>query len=110
MAVLFAKNIEEEGRGKSSVPEVKPTPSRFRNAIGKYIVRRSNACVACGKCAEVCAYGVHHLAGKKMARPESYRCIGLECREKGACCVDECPEKALSVGLNPFLEVMRERR
>lgn len=110
MSTLLARTIETRSAMERDLPEVRRTPSRFRNAIGKYIVRRSKACTACGKCAEVCPYGVHQPAGKKMARPKDYRCIGLECREKGSSCVEQCPEKALSVAPNPLMEVIGDRR
>ena len=35
-------------------PEVIPTPSRFRNPIGKYRLHRTNDCIACGKCLPKC--------------------------------------------------------
>ena len=99
-----------EGTARSGRPEVKATPSRFRNAIGKYIVRRSKACIACGKCAEICPYGVHEFAGKTMARPKDYRCIGTACENNDFYCVRQCPQNALSVRLNPILEVLGDRR
>jgi glutamate synthase domain-containing protein 2/ferredoxin len=88
------------------LPKVKRTPSRFRNAIGKYRLRRSRACVACGKCAEVCPYGVHSKRHNKMARPKDYLCIGPKCNK----CIEECPENALSLEKNPLTEVIGDRR
>ena len=40
---------------------IKPAPPRYRNEIAKYIIFRNDDCVRCGKCAEVCPYGVHVL-------------------------------------------------
>ena len=45
--------------------QARPTPPRYRNEIGKYSVHRTSACVACGKCAELCPEGVH-------LRPDGY--------------------------------------
>ena len=44
---------------KVNLPEVIEAPSRFRNTIGKYTIKRSSKCVSCGLCAELCPYGVH---------------------------------------------------
>ncbi|OGP58789.1 MAG: glutamate synthase [Deltaproteobacteria bacterium RBG_13_61_14] len=82
---------------------VAPCPSRFRNPFGKYKAARSAACHSCGKCAEVCAYGVHIRAGKRVLAPRSQFCRGPEfCRAKGEYCVDHCPELALRVGPDPM--------
>ncbi len=92
-------------------PLTAPCPSRYRNQLGRYKVVRSTACIACGKCAEVCAYEVHQKAGKRMLAPVSYRCNGPDgCREKDAYCVDHCPVKALSVGPDPMWETFGDPR
>jgi glutamate synthase domain-containing protein 2/Na+-translocating ferredoxin:NAD+ oxidoreductase RNF subunit RnfB len=92
-------------------PLTAPCPSRYRNQLGKYKVVRSTACIACGKCAEVCAYEVHKKAGKRMLAPVSYRCNGPEgCREKDAYCVDHCPVNALAVGPDPMWETFGDPR
>lgn len=88
------------------LPEVKRTPSRFRNAIGKYRLRRTSVCVACGTCAHLCAYGVHIKRNNKMATPRDYLCIGYGCNK----CVEECPENALSMEINPLTGVIGDRR
>jgi len=87
-------------------PEVRITPSRFNNAIGKYLLRRSSGCVACGTCAGVCPYGVHGRRNNAMARPKDYLCIGFSCN----ICVKECPQQALSLENNPLCEVIGDRR
>ena len=86
--------------------EVRATPSRFRNAFGKYRLRRSSACVACGTCAEVCDYGVHQRRNNKMMQPRDYLCIGFSCEK----CIHACPEKALSMEENPLIGVIGDRR
>jgi glutamate synthase domain-containing protein 2/Na+-translocating ferredoxin:NAD+ oxidoreductase RNF subunit RnfB len=86
-------------------------PSRFRNALSKFKVVRSSTCTACGKCAEVCAYGVHRKAGKRMLAPASHRCRGSAvCRAAGAFCVEHCPVNALRVGPDPAWETFGDPR
>jgi len=97
---------------KKPLPAVKETPSRFRNTIGKYIVRRNARCVSCGLCAQLCPYGVHprYENFTRPLRPLSHKCIGFACRENEFYCVDRCPEGALSVTLNPILETLGDYR
>jgi len=79
-----------------------PAPSRYRNQLWKFKVVRSSECIICGKCAEVCRFGVHVKAGNRMLAPRSRLCIGLEkCRAGGTACVDACPKKAVRVGPDP---------
>jgi len=81
---------------------VKRCASRFRNQLIRYRVTRSTACTACGKCVEVCSYGVHRKAGACMAAPRGEFCQGAEyCRSQGAYCGDACPVDALRIGENP---------
>jgi len=90
---------------------VKSCPSRYRNAIGKYKVVRSNKCTVCGKCAEVCAWRVHVKAGTRMLSPRSSRCVGPEkCKAKNAYCVDHCPALALRVATDPGWAVLGDFR
>ena len=88
------------------LPEVRLAPSRFRNAFGKYRLRRTNDCTACGTCAQVCLYEVHTKGNNKMARPKDYLCIGFSCNK----CIEACPEKALSLEENPLMGVIGDRR
>ena len=88
-----------------------PCPSRFRNQMGKFKVVRTSACIACGKCAEVCPYGVHKQAGKRMLAPKSYLCRGSAiCRAEGKFCVDHCPAGALRVGADPSWKTFGDPR
>ncbi|MBF0432454.1 MAG: hypothetical protein HQK83_14315 [Fibrobacteria bacterium] len=83
--------------------KVEECPSRFRNMLGKYKVVRTSACTKCGKCADVCNFGVHKKAGSRLLVPKSRYCAGTEdCRKQGECCVDRCPEKALLVKADPM--------
>jgi glutamate synthase domain-containing protein 2/ferredoxin len=90
--------------------EATPSSSRFRNQVSRFRVNRSSACTACGKCAELCPYGVHVQSGKRMLRPREWLCIGTECRKNDFYCVGNCPVDALSVGPNPMFETVGDVR
>ncbi|MDD5399477.1 MAG: 4Fe-4S binding protein, partial [Dehalococcoidia bacterium] len=92
--------------------EIKPAPPRYRNEIAKYIIRRSDACKLCGKCAEACPQGVHVLKGgyKYFAAPRQNVCIGPSCKETGHYCVDLCPNGALKMVENPMMKVLGDHR
>jgi glutamate synthase domain-containing protein 2 len=92
--------------------EVRPAPPRYRNEIGKFSIRRSSDCIACGRCAEVCKYDVHIQPEgyRSMLRPFDYRCVGCDCAEPGKNCVDSCPKSALSVTENPAFKTMGDHR
>jgi glutamate synthase domain-containing protein 2/ferredoxin len=97
---------------KYRFPEIKAVPSRFRNTIGKYTIRRNSRCTSCGLCAQLCPYGVHprYENFAKPLRPKEHRCIGFSCRENEYFCIDHCPEKALTLRLNPILETLGDYR
>jgi len=97
---------------KNKLPEIVETPSRFRNTIGKYIVKRSSKCKACGKCAQLCPYGVHIRLDKysKPLRPIEHKCIGFKCSDTDHFCIDNCPEKALTLKENPLAETLGDYR
>jgi len=94
------------------LPETKEARSRFRNTIGKYTIKRSSRCISCGLCAELCPYGVHPRYEKfsKSLRPVEHKCIGFKCKENDYYCIDRCPEKALTLRLNPVLETLGDYR
>jgi glutamate synthase domain-containing protein 2/formate hydrogenlyase subunit 6/NADH:ubiquinone oxidoreductase subunit I len=94
------------------LPEVVVTPSRFRNPIGKYIIRRNANCISCGLCAELCPHGVHprYDVYSQTLRPREDRCIGFECRQNDYFCIDRCPQKALTLRPNPLLETLGDYR
>ena len=88
-----------------------PCPSRFRNSLAVYRVVRTSDCISCGKCAEVCKYGVHVKAGKRMLAPKSHLCRGSEvCRLAGSFCVNSCPVNALRVGPDPMWQAFGDPR
>jgi len=89
--------------------EVKHTPDRFRNALGKYRVHRSEACVKCGTCESICTREVH-------VHPDGYadfltgldsRCAPERC---GFLCVEKCPRKALRIELSPMYQAIGDFR
>ncbi len=106
--------VKEKKRVKErpGLTEARPTPSRYRNPIGKYVVRRNSRCISCGLCAELCPHGVHlrYENYSQTVRPRDYRCIGPACEANDFFCVKRCPQQALSVGLNPILETFGDYR
>ncbi len=97
---------------KNSLPETKVTPSRFRNTIGKYTIRRNSRCVSCGLCSELCPYGVHprYENFSRPLKPLSHKCIGFKCSENEFYCVKRCPEQALALRLNPIQDTLGDYR
>jgi len=106
----LAISLERESGMK--LPEIKLMPSRFRNPIGKYVVRRNSRCISCGLCAKLCPYGVHlrYENYTQPVRPLDYKCIGPACEVNDFYCVRNCPQKALTIGLNPILETFGDYR
>ncbi|HUT71001.1 MAG TPA: glutamate synthase-related protein [Desulfatiglandales bacterium] len=88
-------------------PEAVRTASRFRNPIGKYRLNRTEACIACGKCVELCPYGVHIIRRGRVLVKNHYRCAGPDCIQP---CYEECPVQALSVKRNPDFDAMGDLR
>jgi ferredoxin len=124
---LSASNIQTPGPtppggdanlGLSGVPQidvprvVRPAPERYRNSLGRYKVVRSAACKACGRCAELCPYGVHvKPANYRYAlRPKNHLCAGLACRGTDHDCVAACPQHALTVVRNPSADCTGDPR
>jgi len=92
--------------------EIREIPDRYRNAMGKYKVDRLARCIACGRCAELCPYGVHGKPeGYSLTlRPQDHRCIGPSCAETDHYCIDQCPQDALIMRLNPNVECLGDPR
>jgi glutamate synthase domain-containing protein 2/ferredoxin len=103
---------------KTRVPQEKvervtrPAPSRYRNEISKYLVHRSQDCQRCGKCGEVCSYGVHvrNPGYKYFSEPLHHLCVGPACAGTGHDCVTLCPQNALQVRENPMYQVLGDYR
>ncbi|MGA3191277.1 MAG: glutamate synthase-related protein [Candidatus Bathyarchaeia archaeon] len=92
----------------SQTPEVKPAPFQFPSSIEKYeVIMDRSKCSMCGKCAEVCpsCIGSSSIDYEAYKKPSGYlrlavpkiSCEGFSCNR----CVNECPDKALSVKLSP---------
>lgn len=78
------------------------TPCRFRNPLSKFRVWRNEAkCIQCGKCVEVCPYGVHTKVGKFIRRPKSYLCVGPTCEKNDFFCVKNCPPRPCRCAFTP---------
>ena len=92
------------------MPPVKRVPSRFRNPIGKYKIRRSPQCIACGTCAKLCPEGVHQKSGGTMAKPKDFYCRGFSCKNNSFYCIDQCPAKALRLVVNPLCASLGDYR
>jgi glutamate synthase domain-containing protein 2 len=92
--------------------DVRPTLPRYRNELGKFRVHRASGCKQCGRCTEVCSYGVHTRPDgyRPIIRPFDYRCIGPDCEKSDACCLQACPQKALSLTINPAFETLGDYR
>ncbi len=88
-------------------PEMLITPSRFRNPIGKYRLHRTDDCIGCGKCVELCPYGVHVIRVGHVLTKNHYRCVGPECPNP---CYEACPAQALSLNRNPTFDTMGDLR
>jgi ferredoxin len=72
------------------------TPGHHR-AVPKFLVRRAENCINCGKCERACIYSAHKRDAndpRKMAEPDSTLC--KNCFR----CVVECPQRALSIKVN----------
>ena len=111
-AILPAKTLETRVPQVQVERKIATAPSRYRNEISKYILRRSHDCIHCGKCAEICPYGVHVRKGsyKLFCEPKSHLCIGPACEKTSHYCVAACPQKALQIVENPMMEILGDYR
>jgi glutamate synthase domain-containing protein 2/NAD-dependent dihydropyrimidine dehydrogenase PreA subunit len=91
-------------------PDVKQTPGRFRNAVGKYRITISSECDNCGKCVEICPYGVYRKGARKPKVINEQFCLGPSCIKEPFCCIPACPKNAITVRLNPSFEVLGDKR
>lgn len=91
-------------------PQIINVPTRYRNPLGKWKVRRSAACANCLTCVGACPSGVHFVVGGKIQLPRDNRCHGRECVGRDYYCVKRCPAGALSVTPNPTYDVLGDHR
>ncbi|UCF83564.1 MAG: 4Fe-4S binding protein, partial [Desulfobacteraceae bacterium] len=101
------RNASLSDQNEFRFPEFVKTPSRFRNPIGKYRLHRTNDCIACGKCAEMCPYGVHIVRRGQVFVKNHYLCTGVDCPEP---CYEVCQVQALSIRRNPDFDAMGDLR
>jgi glutamate synthase domain-containing protein 2/formate hydrogenlyase subunit 6/NADH:ubiquinone oxidoreductase subunit I len=94
------------------VREVNQAEPRFRNEISKYILRRNNDCIMCGKCVEVCPQGVHIMKRgyKLFAASKDQLCLGPDCQKTDHYCIDLCPQGALQLTENPEMKMLGTKR
>jgi ferredoxin len=106
------KTAVENSQKTFTLPVTRPATSRYRNPIGKYVVKRNSRCISCGLCAELCPHGVHprYENYSQPLRPLDYRCIGPSCEANDYFCVKRCPQQALTVAVNPIMETMGDYR
>lgn len=92
--------------------EINNVSSRFRNDLSRLGIERTDRCIRCGTCVELCPRGVHELrAGQNfVTSPHPERCVGASFCEKDAFCVAHCPRGALSISENPMLETLGDWR
>lgn len=91
---------------------VRLAPPRYRNEISKYILRRSDDCIRCGKCATLCPQHVHvrKTGYKYFAEGKYHACIGPACANTEHYCVSKCPQGALEITENPMIEALGDYR
>jgi len=112
------KGLLPENTLKTRVPQVgvdrkiENAPPRYRNEISKYVIFRSDDCVRCGKCVDVCPHGVHVLKQdyKYFCTPREHLCIGPACEKTEHYCVSLCKQNALRIIENPMLKSLGDYR
>ncbi|MBN1506902.1 MAG: hypothetical protein JW955_08650, partial [Sedimentisphaerales bacterium] len=92
--------------------KIAPAPPRYRNEVSKYIIRRNHDCMHCGKCAQLCPYGVHvrKPGYRYFCEPKSYRCIGSACEKTDHYCVAACAQSAIQIVENPMMQILGDYR
>jgi glutamate synthase domain-containing protein 2/ferredoxin len=91
-------------------PKAKKTPSRFRNALGKYRLTINSACNNCGLCVTLCPYGVYTVGSRRPRVVAEHLCLGFPCGKNEFYCVERCPQKAITLQLNPSFEILGDKR
>lgn len=91
-------------------PQTEKAPSRFRNALGRFRITIGSTCNNCGLCAELCPYGVYTKGSRRPKPAGEHLCLGPGCSKNEFCCINRCPEKAISLAINPSFEILGDRR
>ncbi len=91
--------------------EVKPCPSRFRNSLGLYQIRRDRQkCIECLACVRTCPVQVFGDKGGYPEMPSDHLCLGPECAGRPDSCINVCPENALTMTPNPAAKILGDKR
>ncbi len=69
--------------------------SRYLNVSSKFSIVRTTSCKSCASCIKACPVEL-----------QPQLCRGFECKR----CIENCPQKALSLEINPILETMGDYR
>ena len=91
-------------------PEVKQTPTRFRNPLGKFRISIQKNCDNCGLCLKLCPHGVYQPGSKRPKVSKDYLCLGPACQKNEYHCVARCPKEAILLNPNPSFEVLGDNR
>ncbi len=93
-------------------PTIKQTPSRFHNMLSRIFIERSDACIRCGTCVNICSAGVHRIrtGHNTVTSPYPELCTFPSCTGNEVLCVDMCPRHALKITKNPLLETLGDAR
>ncbi len=95
------------GPGDDEVPPA--LRSRMRNFYGPYLVERTDACIGCGTCDDVCHRGAMRWPGgtHEPPPPRSELCAGPECTDG---CLERCPAGAIRITRDERLQTMGHHR
>ncbi|MBW1711749.1 MAG: alpha-hydroxy-acid oxidizing protein [Deltaproteobacteria bacterium] len=91
--------------------QARPCPSRFKNPLGLFMVRRDRSrCVQCLTCVEACPTGVFRDEGGYPQMPLEHLCLGPDCAGSPESCVNRCPQGALAVSPHPASKILGDKR
>ncbi|HVN23325.1 MAG TPA: glutamate synthase-related protein [Syntrophorhabdales bacterium] len=107
---MKATKTTKPRKKSATLPKAKPAPSRFRYALGKYLLSIDTSCNNCGLCIEICPYGVYSKGSKKPRTPKEHLCLGPGCEKNSFYCVSRCPVAAISIRRNPSFELLGDKR
>ena len=95
-----------------NIIDIRHSPSKFRNEIGKYRVSISEMCFHCGLCVEICPYDVYERVDgfNAISPPNSARCVGPDCKEQPFYCISKCPAEAISIDIDPQWKTLGDFR
>ena len=65
---------------------------------GTHVVIDQDKCVSCGKCAQVCPFGVPHYGEPRGSSQKCRFCYGTKAADEPTACASACPFGAISFG------------